>query len=139
MAGPLLLDTHVWVWVMEGSRREIRPSIRNRIRKAVTDAAVIVSIMSVWEIAMLDAKARLQLSVDCRTWVERALTAPGIRLQALTPAIAFESCHLPGMIHGDPVDRILIATARLTGATLITRDNRILEYSASGNLECLET
>ena len=94
--------------------------------------------MSVWEVAMLEVRARIQLSLDCRAWVDKALTAPGTRLQALTPAIAVESTRLPSIIHGDPVDRILVATARHIGASFATRDERILKYARSGYLQVLD-
>ncbi len=87
---------------------------------------------------MLDVKARIQLSLDCRAWVDKALTAPGMRLQALTPAIAIESTRLPAAIHGDPVDRVLIASARHIGAALATRDERILKYATGGHLQVID-
>ncbi len=135
---PILLDTHVWVWLMEGSEREISVSCRQSLEKASVESALVVSVMSVWEIAMLDVKARVQLSLDCRAWVDKALTAPGIRLQALTPAIAIESTRLPAVVHGDPVDRILIATARRIGASLATKDERILKYATGGHVPVID-
>ncbi len=77
---------------------------------------------------MLEAKGRIRLSKDCLAWVQEALSAPGTSLVPLTPEIAVESSRLPGKFHGDPADRILVATARLLGATLLTRDERILAY-----------
>ena len=135
---PILLDTHIWVWLMEGSQREIAASCRKSLERASVESVLVVSVMSVWEVAMLDVKARIQLSLDCRAWVDKALTAPGIRLQALTPAIAIESTRLPSAIHGDPVDRILIATARQIGASLATRDDRILQYARAGYLQVID-
>lgn len=77
---------------------------------------------------MLDAKGRIRLAKDCLAWVREALGAPGVSLVPLTPEIAVESSRLPGEFHGDPADRILVATARLLGAALLTRDERILAY-----------
>ena len=77
---------------------------------------------------MLEAKGRIRLAKDCLAWVHDALTSPGISLVPLTPEIAVESSRLPGTFHGDPADRILVATARLLGATLLTRDAKILTY-----------
>ncbi len=134
---PILLDTHIWIWLMEGSEREIGSTCRKNLERASTESALIVSVMSIWEVAMLDVKARIQLSLDCRAWVDKALTAPGIRLQGLTSSIAIESTRLPSVLHGDPVDRILIATARRTGASLATRDERILKYASGGHLQVI--
>jgi PIN domain nuclease of toxin-antitoxin system len=133
----LLLDTHVWLWLFEGAATELAPSIVRTLETAGRTRRLMVSVLSVWEIAMLEARRRVRLSMDCRTWVRRALQAPGLRLHGLTPAVAIESMRLPGAIHGDPVDRMLVATARLTGATIVTRDSRILDYAAGGHVAAL--
>ncbi len=135
---PILLDTHIWVWLMEGSERELGSVSLKSLEKASIESALVISVISIWEVAMLDVKARIQLSLDCLAWVDKALTAPGIRLQALTPAIAIESTRLPSLLHGDPVDRILVATARRIGASLATRDERILKYANSGHLQVID-
>jgi PIN domain nuclease of toxin-antitoxin system len=123
----LLLDTHVWLWLVGGAE----PLGRN-VLSAVEDAArrgrIRVSVISVWEVAMLESKGRIRLAMDCLVWVQEALSAPGTSLVPLTPEIAVESSRLSGDFHGDPADRILVATARLLGATLLTRDERILAY-----------
>jgi PIN domain nuclease of toxin-antitoxin system len=69
-----------------------------------------------------------------RAWVDRALGVPGIRLAPLDSAIAAESTLLPGEPQGDPADRFLIATARIHGVVLATRDERILQYARQGFL-----
>jgi PIN domain nuclease of toxin-antitoxin system len=135
---PILLDTHIWVWLMDGSAKQIGPTCRRTLEKAAVESSLLVSVMSLWEIAMLDVKARIQLSLDIRAWVDKALTAPGARLQSVTPAIAVDSTRLPSGLHGDPVDRILVATARRVGASLATRDRRILEYARSGHLQVID-
>jgi PIN domain nuclease of toxin-antitoxin system len=77
---------------------------------------------------MLEAKGRLQLKMGCVEWVKQALATPGLSLYPLNPEIAIESSRLPGRFHGDPADRLLAATARITGALLLTKDERLLEY-----------
>jgi PIN domain nuclease of toxin-antitoxin system len=131
---PLLLDTHTWLWFFEGDREQIRPPLERRLEAGARDSLLLVSVLSVWELAMLEAKRRVRLSMDCRAWVRKALDARGLRLHPLTPAVAIESTRLPGTVHGDPVDRMLIATARLVGAAIVTRDARILEYSRAGHV-----
>jgi PIN domain nuclease of toxin-antitoxin system len=76
--------------------------------------------------------------VDCREWVETALGKPGVHLAALEPAIAVDSTRLPELIRGDPADRILIATARRLGATLVTADHEILSYGRRGYVSVMD-
>jgi PIN domain nuclease of toxin-antitoxin system len=83
---------------------------------------------------MLEKKGRITLSRSIDEWTKAALTAPGIRLVDLSPEIAIESTRLPGEPHGDPADRIIIATARVLGATLITRDEQIVSYASGGHV-----
>ena len=134
----LVLDTHVWVWYVEDEAKEFSRRIPPLIERAVQQGNVVISAISVWEIAMLDAARRLELSVDVRTWVARALAFPGVRLNALSPAIAIESTRLPEPFHRDPADRILVATARLLGAALVTRDERILAYAKHGHVRVID-
>lgn len=132
--GPFVLDTHVWIWIMEGAKSELSAVTVSLIEEAGGAAALAVSAISVWEVAMLEAKRRITLSRSIDEWVNAALTAPGIRLVDLNPEIALESARLPGGPHGDPADRIIIATTRVLGARLITCDDRILAYGASGHI-----
>lgn len=108
----LLFDTHIWVWLMEGSDR-LPCSIREDIQAGVTAHQLRISAISVWEVAMLEAKQRIVFDMDCGVWVIRALAAPGISLMPLHPEIAVASTRLPGGFHGDPVDRIIVASAHL--------------------------
>ena len=134
----LLLDTHVWIWVMDGAADRISPSALEEVRRASARGAVRVSAISVWEVAMLEAKGRVRFSVEAAEWVRRGLQAPGVRLEALSPEVLVESTRLPGAIHGDPADRMIVATARRTGATLVTRDAAVLAYAREGHLSALD-
>lgn len=130
----ILLDTHVWLWLMNGDP-SIKADALKEIQKAANDDAIKISAISVWEIAMLEARERIILSCDCRAWVKQALAAPGISLSPLTPEIAIESARLPGSFHGDPADRILAATARELNATLFTRDKKIIAYGKTKHVK----
>ena len=114
----LLLDTHVWVWAMEGDARASMLESFSGI--------CAVSVLSVWEVGMLESKGRLELSPSVEGWVEENLKSP-ITLQALTPEIALHSTSLREF-HGDPVDRMLVSTACITGHPLVTRDRNILSW-----------
>jgi len=125
---PLLLDTHCWIWAQFGNIEKFSRQGYRFFAKAAHRGDLRVSIISVWEIGILEAKGRLELKMSCLEWVNQALTMPGLSLVPLTPEIAIESSRLPGEMHADPADRILIATVRVTGARLLTKDERLLDY-----------
>ena len=131
----LLLDTHVLVWLLEDADR-IGEFVYEQIRLASRAGSVWVSAITPWEIGLLVSKKRLNLSVDVQEWMNLALGLPGVRLQELLPEIAVSSTRLPWDIHPDPADRILVATARHLGATLVTADEQLLGYGALGYLRC---
>lgn len=127
--GLLLLDTHVWVWLLEGRTDLLAPAATRRLEKASLRGDLVVSAISVWELATLESKGRIAFEPDIDEWVRAALAAPGVRLADLEPGISLDSARLPGVPPGDPADRILIATARRVGATLATADREILGYA----------
>lgn len=134
----LLLDTHVWLWLALGVPGTIKPALRKAIERAGESTTLFVSILSVWEIAMLESKGRLILPMTVEEWIERALARPEITLLGLTqPRTAIDSCRLPGAFHADPADRLLVATARSENAALVTRDRKILDYAATGHVRVL--
>lgn len=137
-AGPLVLDTHVWLWVASGNRQQLAAPAIAEIEEVSQSGGVLISAISVWELAMLEAKRRISLSRPVEDWVRATLRAPGTRLLDLTPEIAIESTRLPASPHGDPADRILIASARLMGARLATRDRAILDYARGGHVAVVD-
>jgi PIN domain nuclease of toxin-antitoxin system len=134
----LVLDTHVWIWLMEGLEKELSSDAVREIVGASQDGLVCVSAISVWEVAMLEARGRIRLSRSVDEWVRSALRAPGTRLLDLTPDIAIESTRLPAPAPGEPADRILMASARVEGGRLATRDRAILEYATAGHLRVVD-
>ena len=135
--GDLLLDTHVWIWLLNGQEPLASSPARERIQSAAARGAVRVAVMSVWEVGMLEAKGRISFPLSCEEWVRRALAAPGLAAAPLTADIALASTRLPGEFHGDPADRIIVATARQLGATLVTKDRKIRRYGALGHVSVL--
>jgi PIN domain nuclease of toxin-antitoxin system len=135
---PLLLDTHCWVWAQLGVVQQLSRAEQSAIRIAETAGQLRVSVISVWELAMQEKRGRIGLPMHIRTWVEEALRKPGVSLAPLTAEIAIESIHLPGELHADPADRIIVATARVLGATLFTKDRRILDYSRHRHVRTLQ-
>ncbi|HVV45238.1 MAG TPA: type II toxin-antitoxin system VapC family toxin [Bryobacteraceae bacterium] len=134
LEGPLLIDTHCWIWYVAATRERLTDQNVHLIREAAASGRLLVSAISVWEIAMLESKNRIQLQKPCGQWAEQALTMPGLSLAPLSPAIAIESNYLPGDFHGDPADRIIVATARVMGARLLTSDKDIRAYGRHGYL-----
>ncbi|MFT7721830.1 MAG: type II toxin-antitoxin system VapC family toxin [Roseateles sp.] len=133
----LLLDTHILVWFAHGDER-VGPHARAAINRAAAAGALHLSAISAWEVAMLVAKGRLALAQDVEQWLDEALARLNLRLEALSVGIAVASSRLPGMVHGDPADRILAATARALGAALVTVDEKLLDYARAGHLLALD-
>lgn len=123
----ILLDTNAWIWWAE--RPETLPGkIVDIIDNAAMDAALCVSVVSVWEIAVKCGLGKLQLSLPPRQWVEEASREPGPRILPLAPDVALASAELPEPFHRDPADRLIVAQARRSRATLVTADRKILCY-----------
>jgi PIN domain nuclease of toxin-antitoxin system len=122
----ILLDTHIWIWWVNGSS-ELPESHRLCI-DSNEQQGLAISIMSCWEVAQLVEKNRLSLNYPVLEWINLALNYPGMSLLNLTPAIVVDAHNLPGAFHKDPVDRLLVATARFDKLSLMTIDTKILEY-----------
>lgn len=122
----LLLDTHVWWWSMT-EPDYLSETALEKITRTATDQRAIASI-SMWELAMMVSKKRIELNVSLSIWLSRAVNDTGLHVIELSPEIAVESCQLPGDFHKDPADRIIVATARVQNAPLLTKDRKILDY-----------
>jgi PIN domain nuclease of toxin-antitoxin system len=134
---PLLLDTHIWLRY-QGISGDLRPSALPAIHRAAEANLVFISVISIWEIALLVRLNRITLHTSVDRWSTEALSKPGINLLPLTPQIAIASVDLPEPMHKDPADRILVASARIERLTLVTRDRDILSYAKATKLACLQ-
>lgn len=133
---PLLLDTHAAIWITEGL--SLAPAATEAIGAAYrANRIILVSPITAWEVGLLVAKNRISLSSKPERWFQKILAIPGVELAKLTPDILIESSFLPGNPPGDPADRIILATARDIGATLITRDRLLLKYGEDGQVSTL--
>jgi PIN domain nuclease of toxin-antitoxin system len=132
----LLLDTHVWLWLVAGSP-DLSTEVRHTIDGAATAGSLRISAISFWEIALLAWRGRIVLGKPIGSWLEEALADPGPAINPLSPEIAIEAYALPEAFHRDPADRLIVATARVANATLMTRDRRILDYAARGHLTAI--
>lgn len=124
----LLLDTHIWIWLMEGCC-ELNVKHQKLINEAAQHNLVCMAAISMWEISMLAIKGRIKLEKPILAWINDVLALPGVELKQLTPEIAVESVQLPDGFHGDPADRLIVATARMHQLTLLTHDKNIKNYA----------
>jgi PIN domain nuclease of toxin-antitoxin system len=127
----LLLDTHAWIWCVDGNERRIGKRARQALARAAQQDAVRVSAITVFEVAALHTLGRLRFSCPAEQWIRDGLSSPGIRLAELTPTIAIDAGAIPRTALADPVDRLLVATARQLDATLLSSDERILTFASA--------
>jgi PIN domain nuclease of toxin-antitoxin system len=132
----VLLDTCAAIWLVNGdpmsagSRASITAAQRGNL-------GVYVSPMTAWEIATLVAKNRLQLALSPEAWFDALLGLAGVRLAAMPPEVLIASAALPGMPPKDPVDRIIAATGRAFGYSIITRDGELMDYARAGHITAI--
>jgi PIN domain nuclease of toxin-antitoxin system len=130
---PLVLDTHVWIWLLSGDPQLSEPA-RRAIATAARRGKVLVAAITPWEVAMLAARGRIAIAGTVMEVVRAGLAQPGLGLAPLSPEIAVEATLLPGDFHKDPADRMIVATARVLGGAVMTRDENILRYGAAGHV-----
>ena len=120
----ILLDTHAWVWFVSSPDRLSQPAA-DAINDAILKKSVLISSISVWEVALLVKRNRLRLSIDVRDWITGSESLPFFSFVPIDNEIALKSVQLSPPLPKDPADRIIIASAIVKGATLITKDNKI--------------
>lgn len=138
-ASALLLDTHAAIWLTEGQLTE---AVFAQVVAAGLLDGVFVSPVSAWEVGLLarprpSGQPAVAFKPDPQSWFANLLTQPIIKQAPLTAKIAIDSSFLPLPFHSDPADRLLVATARNMNVPLLTRDQRILDYSAAGHVEAI--
>ena len=124
----IMFDTHVWLWFISN------PELLSKKANQAVDAAlrkekIFISSISAWEVALLVCNKRLQLTLDAADWVAKSERLPFFEFIPVDNFIAIKSFNLPKPLHSDPADRIIIATAISQGASLVTKDEKILKYS----------
>ena len=123
----ILLDTHAWVWWVNDPR-ELSPAARRATESAREEGTIYVSSISAWEVALLVVKGRLQLTMDVEDWIARSEALPFLSFIPVDNRIAVRSTSLPGTLHSDPADRIIIASALTLGTSIVTKDEKIKRY-----------
>ena len=123
----IILDTHVWLWWWSKERGRL-PA---RVRKAIETADEIgIAAITCWEVAMLDLRGRIALDRDVRVWIAQSLRAERVRLLQLTPDIAVGAARLL-WDNRDPADRLIVATAMIHRAPVVSKDRRIRSFQAA--------
>jgi PIN domain nuclease of toxin-antitoxin system len=123
----IVLDTHAWVWWLDDPGRLPRRA-RRAVAQAADDRAIYVSSISAWEVAQLAARDRLRFTMAAGDWVGHSEALPFLHFVPVDNAIALRSVGLPEPFHKDPADRIVVATAIILGASIVTSDRRMIEY-----------
>jgi PIN domain nuclease of toxin-antitoxin system len=136
MRSPFLLDTCAAMWIVSG---EIPQQAADALSEArVAGLLAYVSPITAWEVGMLASKGRFRSPYTPQRWFEQLMSKSDTELAELSPKVLLESSFLPGNLHRDPADRIIAATAREFGFTVMTRDGPLLDYAAQGYLSAIE-
>lgn len=133
---PYLVDTCAALWIVEGRLpSRIAASLTESIN---TGAQTYVSPITAWEIGQLARKGRFVSNLSPQRWFAQLMSTPGAAMAAMPAEILMESAFLPNLRTNDPADRIIAATAREYGYTVVTSDGALLDYGKQGYLSVLE-
>jgi PIN domain nuclease of toxin-antitoxin system len=133
----LLLDTCVLVFLNQEVRMAAA-AVEAMRAASEGEGITYISPISAWEVGMLASRNRLQLLIRPERWFANLFEVPGVRLADMSPDVLIASSYLPGKPPNDPTDRIIAATARELGATLLTRDRALVDYGAQGHVSVVE-
>lgn len=136
MRQPFLLDTCAALWIVAGEIAQATVDALSEARNAGLPA--YVSPITAWEIGLLARKGRFKSHYTPQRWFERLMDTPDTVLAEMPAKILIDASFLPGDLHSDPADRIIAATAREYGFTVMTRDRALLEYAKEGHLSAIE-
>jgi PIN domain nuclease of toxin-antitoxin system len=131
----LLIDTCAMIRI--AGPTPLQAETARAVERAATAGRLRVSPISAWEIGMAVARGRINTTLTALRYFNTFLERTGSQLCALEPEVLTQSISLPGQFHRDPMDRILVATARHYGFTLVTSDRAILAYSQHGHVRAL--
>jgi PIN domain nuclease of toxin-antitoxin system len=134
---PLILDTHSWIWLLDGEGSLGSSPFVSEAEAASIDGRLYICSISIAEVALLVSAGRVRLVVPVTTWLREALETPGLQVIDIDIGVAAEAAALPGEFPGDTADRMIVAATRLTGGRLATADPRIQLYGEEGYVSVL--
>ena len=132
----LVLDTHVLLWSLL-QPEELSEKTKHIINLAQENSQLFLSSISLSEIAMLNFKKRINIYEPIKDFLNSITDINGLSIKDISPEVAAESVSLMDNFHGDPADRIIVATAKCLGATLLTRDQKILNWAKLGRIKSI--
>ncbi|HJD65717.1 MAG TPA: type II toxin-antitoxin system VapC family toxin [Rickettsia endosymbiont of Bembidion nr. Transversale] len=133
----ILLDTHVLLWAISEPNK-LSTTVKQYIDVAQQNKLLLLSSISLWEIAMFEQKKRIDIRQSLKTFLESIINIQGLAIKDISVEVAVESNLLADSFHNDPADRLIVATAKYYNATLLTRDQKILAWAEQGAIESLK-
>lgn len=124
----IILDTNALIWWTTAPEKLSKKG-RKAIENAISETEVLVCSISIWEVYLLIKNNRIRFTIDVDSWLEKVERLPSFRFVPVDNAVASKSVKLPDLKEDDPADRMIIAAALQYGATIITSDKKILNYS----------
>ncbi|HEX3675505.1 MAG TPA: PIN domain-containing protein [Rhizomicrobium sp.] len=130
---PILLDTCAAMWIVDNlpMKASALEALNESGRKS---EPIFVSPITGWEVGLLAMKGKFRSQYAPQRWLEILLSRPLVRLAEMPPHVLLQSCFLPGSPPREPSDRIVAATAREYGLTVMTRDRELIEFAKQGHL-----
>ena len=138
MTEKIVLDTHILIWSLIEPNK-LSSSVKEIITAAQNSDNLYIATITLWEIAMLIQKQRISVFKRTSDFLNSITNLDGLSLIQVNANIAAESVALPGTFIGDPADCLIISSTREIGATLITKDQKILEWANLGYLKVITT
>lgn len=132
----IILDTHVLIWAVQDDRK-LGVEAALTIEATAADSQLLLPAILAWEVARVEGKQAVVFPGGALAWFERTLARSSFELAPLTPEIAMLTARLD-WDHRDPADRMIVATARIYDAPLLTADRAILQYAAAGHLKAID-
>jgi PIN domain nuclease of toxin-antitoxin system len=120
----ILLDTHVLLWLLLEPKR-LSTSAAAAIRKSLVTGGLAIASITLWELAMMIARGLITPRGTPEAWLTELVERSGVVVKDITPAVATLATQFPHDFPADPADRLIAATARAEGMSLVTRDVKL--------------
>ncbi len=130
----MLLDTHAWIWAASGETAKLGPKTLRAIERAAAGGTLLVTTASVFEITALATAGRLRLNQSAEKWIRDSIARGRLRVIDIDLDIAIDAGAIPSSALADPIDRMLVASARAYSVPLVTRDRQIIDYAGRSGL-----